>query len=313
VHGVGYPSPDLSHFDSLATWWSGRPNDLGNSGWLGRVLDGTTGVTDPLTGLTIGTASQAMIGDAAYSTTISDAMGLTPDFPWPLSRDTASFLSGWRSMASGANPTNHAHAMAIEGVQAAVDVSGRLDGALQGARAGGTSPYGLVNQMVAAAHLIASGAAPKVIYVNNFLGFDTHSQQVNRLLPLYQELDQAVDTFLTTLSALGASDRAMLMTASEFGRRVNIDGGGTDHGTIASHMVFGTGIAGGRRYGVMDPLTALDQNGNMAWDPSRCIDYRAYFANGLTEWLGIDSVPVFDNPSYPFTPRSLGMVKVKAA
>jgi uncharacterized protein (DUF1501 family) len=312
VHGVGYPNPDLSHFDSLATWWSGRPNTLGNSGWLGRVLDGTTGTTNPLTGVTIGVASQAMMGDVAYSTTIADSAGLDPDFPWPLSRDMASFLNAWRGMAAGATPTTTAHQAVLDGIDAAVDVRGQLDGALQGARAGGGSAYPLVDQMVAAAHLVASGAAPKVIYVNNFGSFDTHTQLVSRLAPLYAELDQAVDAFLTTLSALGASDKAMLMTASEFGRRVHDDGGGADHGTVASHLVFGTGIAGGRRYGTMDPLTALDSNGNEIFDPSRCIDYRSYFANGLTDWLGVDADPIFQNADYPFAARSLGMVKVAA-
>jgi uncharacterized protein (DUF1501 family) len=279
---------------------------------LGRVLDGTTGLTDPLTGVTIGSSSPAMIGDAAYSTTITDALGLDPALPWPLSRDTAGFLSAWRAMAAGAKPTNAAHGMVLNGIESAVDVRGRLDVALQGARAAGTSTYPLVNQLVAAAHLIASGAAPKIIYVNNFGTFDTHSQQVNRLLPLYTELDQAVDMFLATLSALGASDRALLMTASEFGRRVAVDGGGTDHGTVASHFVIGTGIAGARRYGTIDPLTSLDANGNMIFDPSRCIDYRAYFANGLTDWLGINAAPVFQSTAYPFASRPLGLVKVPA-
>ncbi|HEX4493833.1 MAG TPA: DUF1501 domain-containing protein [Acidimicrobiia bacterium] len=313
VHGVGYPNPDLSHFDSLATWWSGRPNTLGNSGWLGRVLDGTTGTTNPLTGVTIGIASQAMMGDAAYSTTIADSAGLDPDFPWPLSRDMAGFLSAWRGMAAGARATGSAHGAVLDGIQSTVDVRSQLDGALQGARAHAGSAYPLVDQMVTAAHLIASGVAPKVIYVNNFGTFDTHTQLVSRLAPLYAELDQAVDAFLTTLSALGASDRAMLMTASEFGRRVHDDGGGADHGTVASHLVFGTGIAGGRRYGTMDPLTALDSNGNELFDPSRCVDYRAYFANGLTDWLGVDADPVFQNADYPFAAKSLGMVKVRAS
>jgi len=312
VHGVGYPRPDLSHFESLATWWSGRPNELGNSGWLGRVLDGTTGTTNPLTGVTIGVASQAMMGDVAYSTTIADSAGLDPDFPWPLAKDQASFLSAWQSMAKNSDPTTGAHRTVLDGIEAAVNVRAQLDSALQGGRAGGGSSYPLVNQMVAAAHLIASGAAPKVIYVNDFGPFDTHAQQVARLSPLYVELDQAIDAFLTTLSALGASDRALLMTASEFGRRVKVDGGGTDHGTVASHFVFGTGIAGGKRYGTMDPLTSLDGNGNQIFDPSRCIDYRAYFANGLTDWLGIDAAPVFQNSSYAFAPQPLNFVKVRA-
>src|SRR5260221_7586426 len=126
-----------------------------------------------------------MIGDVAFSTTIADATGLDPLFPWPLVKDTASFLNGWRAMASGATALNGTHQLAIDGIEAAVDVRGRLDAALQGARDSGTSTNELLNQLVAAAHLIASGSAPKVIYVNGFGSFDTHSDQPTRLAVLY--------------------------------------------------------------------------------------------------------------------------------
>ena len=56
VEGVGYPDPDLSHFASLAYWWSGAPGVSGTRGWLGRYLDATVGFEDPLAAVGIGPA-----------------------------------------------------------------------------------------------------------------------------------------------------------------------------------------------------------------------------------------------------------------
>jgi uncharacterized protein (DUF1501 family) len=36
VRGAGYPSPDRSHFSSMAKWQSGSPKTLSKSGWIGR-------------------------------------------------------------------------------------------------------------------------------------------------------------------------------------------------------------------------------------------------------------------------------------
>src|SRR5438067_12043043 len=54
VEGVGYPEPNLSHFASLAYWWSGTPGHSGSNGWLGRYLDATVGDADPLAAVGIG-------------------------------------------------------------------------------------------------------------------------------------------------------------------------------------------------------------------------------------------------------------------
>jgi uncharacterized protein (DUF1501 family) len=43
VEGVGYPDPDLSHFNSMAKWMAGMPTGIPTSGWLGRWLDGYIG------------------------------------------------------------------------------------------------------------------------------------------------------------------------------------------------------------------------------------------------------------------------------
>ena len=39
VEGVGYPDPDLSHFNSMAKWMAGTPTGIPTSGWIGRWLD----------------------------------------------------------------------------------------------------------------------------------------------------------------------------------------------------------------------------------------------------------------------------------
>ncbi len=60
------------------------------------------------------------------------------------------------------------------------------------------------------------------------------------------ELDSAIDSFFTALDEAGMGDRAIILTASEFGRRPRDNGGGTDHGTAAAHILIGSAVAGGR-------------------------------------------------------------------
>ena len=50
IEGVGYPNPNLSHFESMATWMSGWAGGIASTGWLGRYLSGL-GNTDPFTGI----------------------------------------------------------------------------------------------------------------------------------------------------------------------------------------------------------------------------------------------------------------------
>ena len=57
---------------------------------------------------------------------------------------------------------------------------------------------------------------------------------------LLLELDQALDAFYRDLVAHGQDQRVIVMTFSEFGRRVEDNGsGGTDHGTASLMFVLG--------------------------------------------------------------------------
>ena len=87
---------------------------------------------------------------------------------------------------------------------------------------------------------------------------------------------------MTDAAATGKAGDYLLMTFSEFGRRVEEDGSsGTDHGTAAPLFVVGDGVAGGL-YGEQPSLTNLDKNKNLI----RTVDFREVYATVLDGWLG---------------------------
>src|SRR5206468_489080 len=99
VEGVGYPDPDLSHFASLAYWWSGAPGVSGTQGWLGRYLDATVGFDDPLAAVGIGPVpSPALLGSRSFATTIADATGLQPRLPTWVDRPDE-LIAAWAGYA----------------------------------------------------------------------------------------------------------------------------------------------------------------------------------------------------------------------
>ena len=101
VEGVGVPDPDLSHFISMARWWTGKPDSSDGTGWLGRYLDGTVGYTAPLAGIAIGPGpSRALLGNSSYAVAIRDETGLNPELPGWI--DTQDELMGmWAGFAPG--------------------------------------------------------------------------------------------------------------------------------------------------------------------------------------------------------------------
>jgi uncharacterized protein (DUF1501 family) len=160
------------------------------------------------------------------------------------------------------------------------------------ATAGGTADgYGQEQPATAAlalaAGLVLAEHAPRVVYVSGLGDFDTHQGQAARHRALLRDLDAAVDGFLATLEHAGAADRALLMTVSEFGRRPQENGSGTDHGTAAAHFVVGATVRGGR-YGAPPTLAALDDHGNV----KATTDYRSLYATALQSWLGVDAAAV---------------------
>jgi uncharacterized protein (DUF1501 family) len=304
VEGVGYPDPDLSHFASLAYWWSGAPGVSGTRGWLGRYLDATVGYDDPLAAVGIGPVpSPALLGSRSFATSIADATGLQPVLPaWVDEPDDV--VAAWSRFApADVDPTTAMGAIeqAIRSTaRARRDLAGRLhpanvragddlsDGRAYGQEQSATAALTLAAQLVVEEH------APRVVYVNGLGDYDTHQAEAERHPALMRDLDSGLDIFFTALDAAGVSDRAVVMTVSEFGRRAAENGSGTDHGTAAPQFLVGASVKGGR-YGTPPSLTQLDDHGNLV----ATTDFRSLYATALQDWLGVDAEPLIGRE---FTP-----------
>src|SRR6267142_465301 len=148
------------------------------------------------------------------------------------------------------------------------------------------------NQLAAAlqlaAQLIVTGTGVKILHLT-LGGFDTHYTQQQRHDDLMGYFDQAVSAFYTDLAAHGMSDRVLIATWSEFGRRPKENASaGTDHGTSAPMFLMGDSVKGGL-YGAAPSLTKLDTGGNLGWN----VDFRSVYQEILEGHLEVDAKEVF--------------------
>jgi len=145
----------------------------------------------------------------------------------------------------------------------------------------------LAGSLAVIARLIAGGLSTPV-YVVSLGGFDTHAGQLIVQPLLLRQLSDALSAFADDLAALNLFNRVVTMTVSEFGRRVEDNWLGTDHGGAAPHFVFGGGIDGGRVYGGHPNLGDLDKDGNLR----HAIDFRCYYASVLAPLFGLDEARI---------------------
>jgi uncharacterized protein (DUF1501 family) len=128
-------------------------------------------------------------------------------------------------------------------------------------------------------------------------GFDTHSaQNVNVTNGAYYNLmgtmNDGLLAFYNDLKAQGLLDDTLVLSFSEFGRRISENGsGGTDHGSASVMMAMGGRVKGGL-YGTAPNLntdpknpTLENSNGDVKYET----DFRSVYAQVLDNWLGTDS------------------------
>ncbi len=146
-----------------------------------------------------------------------------------------------------------------------------------GAPADGSGP--LTAGLQLAAQLIDLDLGTRVVAVGGN-GFDTHAGEGPTHQELLTDLAQGLTGFFATLDRSGRSDRVLVLTISEFGRRVQENGsGGTDHGAGNVHLLAGAGLR--RTIAGSADLAHLTGGG----DVQPAIDARSLFAVGL-DWLG---------------------------
>lgn len=242
VHASGASNASRSHFDAQANLERGMTADRSTpSGWLGRHLLATAKTNDsPFRAIGFGALLQASLrGSSAIS--VRDLTTFTLQAtPSELPRILAAHGELYRGDGL----------LAGTGQQtlAAVALLKKLNPGQYKASDGAhypQSPYGRALQQVA--QLIKADIGLEVACVD--IGdWDTHVNQGAAEGELASNLDEFGAGILALYSDLAAyHERLMIVSMSEFGRRVAENGGGgTDHGHGNAMFVLGGGIAGGR-------------------------------------------------------------------
>lgn len=315
VQGVGYPNPNRSHFRSTEIWQTAvDENKTSTTGWLGRYFDSCCKGADPAVGVNIGSQTPQAFA-AAEPTGISFARPEQFRFNSAQASDPKAAEEFFRSMnESPAGESNDGGSIGmLNGVadtggdtldflrRTALDAQMSSDKVLEITRksvAPVTYPGGnLANSLNLVARLIGGGMPTRVYYVSQG-GYDTHGNQPGAHERLLGELDGAIGAFTADLKAQGNFNRVVLMTFSEFGRRVAENAsGGTDHGAAAPLFVVGGGVKAGL-YGKAPSLTDL-HDGDLVHN----VDFRSVYATVLENWLKAPSREIL-NGTFP----TLGLI-----
>lgn len=292
VDGVGFPDQTRSHFRAMDTWWSATPGTQSATGWLGRWLDATGATPDPLRAIALGAGSPALVGERSVATVVLDPAGFALAAPKGADADriTKAFLATSAPLAG--DPWLAAAQQAVPETTDAVD---RLAGAIAAASANPGSGTGVTSSTTrrqagagtgdtftalldVAAGVVDLHLGTQVIMVT-VSGFDTHTDQATRQPELLTDLATGLDRFLGRVQQQGRGDEVLVLTTSEFGRRVGENGSGTDHGNGGVLFLAGAGVQGGRVVGAADLEHLVDG------DVPSTLDARSAYAAAL-DWLG---------------------------
>lgn len=296
VQGVGYPNPNRSHFKSMDIWHTARPDDESAAdGWLGRYFDNTCDGSDPHAGVSIGeTLPLSMQGERVMPISFESPGSYRYN---GRDRDRYEILNGitptkvdadvfktrvWRDesetgkIATADEQLDFLHRTALD----AQVSSDRIIRLTQKYTPGVNYPSGAFGSgLKTVAAMIAGGLSTRVYYVN-LGGFDTHAGQRNRHDRLMKELSDGLAALWADLRHQKNAERVMVMTFSEFGRRVQANAsGGTDHGAAAPMLLMGANLKDGI-IGKHPSLRDLDQG-----DLKHGIDFRNVYGGLLQQWL----------------------------
>jgi uncharacterized protein (DUF1501 family) len=277
IQGVGYDNPNLSHFKSMDIWQTGRPKHDVATGWLGRYLDRsqTTSVVravaidNRLPTVLAGAERSGVAVPSFNGFTFFDGSDADPaSEPYRLHEAFLQFADAQLAdePARALLASERATVEAVRAIQKLGDPAAK-------------PPATLAEKVSMAMKLLSSDLGVEVAMVS-LGGFDNHAAEEGNHPKLLTEVDNAIDQFMTDTAATGKAGDYLLMTFSEFGRRVEENSSGTDHGTAAPLFVVGEGVAGGL-YGEQPSLTNLDGNKNLI----RTVDFREVYATVLDGWL----------------------------
>ena len=323
VQGVGYPNPNRSHFESMDIWQTGDPRGKLTNGWLGRSMGSVKVPQGEIVGMHVGAEQLplALQGSATGTPTINPAKpyelildgqrinvnDVKFDQPVTVPPSPPVDVPEKPLPPAPANDKHRAERLRLIREMAELTTGSKND-VLQFVSRSSLQTYTAVerlrqllrdNQIITnpgqaqlysdlnlVARIIRAGFGTRIFYVATD-GYDTHSNQRPDHERLLANLSNAIQQFFAQLQGFGDDKRVVVMTFSEFGRRVQENGSkGTDHGSGSCLFVAGPAVQGGP-IGKHPSLNDLD-SGDLRYHT----DFRQVYATLLDRWLGCNSQEV---------------------
>jgi uncharacterized protein (DUF1501 family) len=283
VENVGYPNSSLSHFAARDVWHTADPLLAQRYGWLGRWADRhIAGNGNPLACTAISqslprTLLAENVGVPSFVNLASYQYQTDGAYPGDRNNQIRTFLTQNGIEYEIANAVGTLSRVGED----AMSSSDILQTVGTGYVSSGSYPAGTLGAgLLLIAQIVNANLGARILYIT-FGGFDNHATQDVDHDPLLTTVSQGIKALFDDLDVL-------LMTWSEFGRRVQDNGSnGTDHGTMGAHFVVGDAVKPGI-YGGVPNLSSLDSNGNR-----RIVnDFGSYYGTILEDWLGADAAAI---------------------
>lgn len=278
VQDVGYPGPNLSHFESAAIWASADPKAIHGDGWAGRVLGANPGLGRGLAvdadGIVLGGEADFLAAKNVHVLALEDPLTLlTSHPPHPDAPPQSNSAS------------QHLHNIVVdqaiisERVARKIKPPNRFNALLE--RDHYMDPFEA--QVALALWMIDSGVYAPALKLS-LSGFDMHSNLRGQHEAILGRLSRCMLVLERGLKDIGVWQDVLILATSEFGRRpAENASGGTDHGSAGPVFLLGGGVRAGV-YGQRAPLERLDADGNVLFQ----IDFRDILATIVSRFWNID-------------------------
>jgi uncharacterized protein (DUF1501 family) len=285
---IGYASPNQSHFTSRHYYEIGEVQVGANTGWLGRYIEQVGTDDNPLQGVSLSNELSPAL--ATPSKPVAAVQAVTNYDLWshagsdPVETNMFGSFGNLGGFASDSPAMTQARRAIGQTEQVREQLSGFGNF---------TSPVtypvnnGLSDQLAGLAAMLGAGLPVQVATMSAVGGYDTHENEADTLSSNLKGTCDTVLAFQRDLEARGLDDRVLIEMWSEFGRRPEENGGGTDHGAGGLAFVVGK-HAGGTMIGGFPGLTSLDPQENLL----HTSDFRSMYCTLLESWLGVDAGPI---------------------
>lgn len=288
VQGIGYENSNRSHFRAMDIMHTAEPLVISTEGWLAQAIK----QLDPegknvLTGVSFGRGlPRAMAAPGVRVTSVGDLDGYGLMTSVEVKEHRAQALDIFKRFytpAIGSGATMSYLQQTGDDVLTGIDQLQTVPGKYKSNIEYADNAIAKSLRDVARTHI--AGLGTRIFYVQHG-GYDHHAVEMPAHEKLLGELSGALRDFMDDLREHDVAEEVVIYAFTEFGRRVQDNGSGTDHGSGGGAFIIGEQVQGGlyAEYPSLDPKTFA--NGE---DLAHTFDFRGVYATLLEQWMGVES------------------------